>query len=210
MPFVELGGFGGWQKAKHAVWAFKEILDLDVSVFCLFDRDFRSDPETCAFETKFHEEGLNCIVLRRKEIENYLIDADALTRAIRKRASEKDVIAPERSTIVEWLDQISQTMKARVSSQIKEKFDLFGRDRDQSSFDQDIDTCMESFEAKWLTFEGRIALVPGKELISRFNEKLQDEGIGNVTLKMVLQEMKEEDLDPFFREALLSLDRFCE
>ncbi|WP_287377014.1 AAA family ATPase [Mesorhizobium sp.] len=211
VPFVELGGFGGWQKAKHAVWAFKEILDLDVSVFCLFDRDFRSDPETCAFETKFHEEGLNCIVLRRKEIENYLIDADALTRAIRKRASEKDVIAPERSTILEWLDQISQTMKARVSSQIKEKFDLFGKkDRDQSSFDQDIDTCMESFEAKWLTFEGRIALVPGKELISRFNEKLQDEGIGNVTLKMVLQEMKEEDLDPFFREALLSLDRFCE
>ncbi|TIV66592.1 MAG: hypothetical protein E5V74_06645 [Mesorhizobium sp.] len=57
VPFVELGGFGGWQKAKHAIWAFKEILDLDVSMFCLFDKDFRPDFEVSAFEQNSGKKG---------------------------------------------------------------------------------------------------------------------------------------------------------
>ena len=51
VPIVQLGGLSQWRRAAHAAWAFREVLDLDVAVFCLFDRDYRSDEEIAEFLT---------------------------------------------------------------------------------------------------------------------------------------------------------------
>lgn len=53
MPFVKLGGFFGWERALGAVWAFKEILDMDIEAFCLFDRDYRSTEEIEEFQKRW-------------------------------------------------------------------------------------------------------------------------------------------------------------
>jgi hypothetical protein len=211
VPFVQLGGFGGWQKAKHAVWALKEILDLDISVFCLFDKDFRPSEEIDLFEAKFREDGLNCVVLRRKEIENYLLDVDAIEWAIRRRAAEKNLHFPTKAELEDWLDQITANMKPRIFAQTLEKWELFiRRDTPKTDLLMARQTCEANFERQWSTFGGRIALSPGKEVLSRLNERFQDEGLGNLTANMILQGMKDDSIDPFFAEMLQSLDKFCE
>ncbi|TIV23687.1 MAG: hypothetical protein E5W02_05165 [Mesorhizobium sp.] len=148
--------------------------------------------------------------MRRKEIENYLLEIGAIERAIRKRAIEKSVKIPNTQAVIDWLDEITATMKDRVLSQVLEKAELFYK-REQSK-DQNIakDDLLDMFKEKWKNFEGRAEISPGKELLSRLNERLQDDGIGHLTLSAILQEMKDDDLDPFFRDTLSTLDRFCE
>ena len=57
VPIVQLGGLSQWRRAAHAAWAFREVLDLDVAVFCLFDRDYRSDEEIAEFLTSASAES---------------------------------------------------------------------------------------------------------------------------------------------------------
>lgn len=209
VPFVELGGYGGWQKARHAVWALKEILNLEVSIYCLFDKDYRSLNEVEAFEKKFLEDGIQCTVLRRKEIENYLINIDALQNAALKRAKERGVKALDVATITGWLFEITESMRERIFVQIQEK-DREYRRRDKSA-DLDVvqSDLLRMLDDTWGSVQTRIDISPGKEVIQRLNDKLQDEGIGALTPKMILQEMKEADMDPFFSKLLSDLDAFC-
>ena len=49
VPIIQLGGFSQWPRAVNAAWAFKKVLSLDISAFCLFDRDYRCDEEISEF-----------------------------------------------------------------------------------------------------------------------------------------------------------------
>lgn len=71
-PIIQLGGFSQWRRALHAVWAFQNILDLEIEAFCVFDRDYRCDDEIKNFLSDATAERVDCAVLNRKEIENYL------------------------------------------------------------------------------------------------------------------------------------------
>ncbi len=55
----------------------------------------------------------------------------------------------------------------------------------------------------------RLDICPGKEILARLNEKLQDEGINQITAAMVLAEMKREELSLPFSDMLTALDEFC-
>jgi hypothetical protein len=69
-PVVQLGGFSNAPKASHAIWAFRQVLDLEIEGYCLFDRDYRTPEQVDVFLTTAKAEGMEVRVLERKEIEN--------------------------------------------------------------------------------------------------------------------------------------------
>jgi AAA domain, putative AbiEii toxin, Type IV TA system/AAA ATPase domain len=67
---LQSGGFGQWRRVKETAWTFREVLKLEVDIFALFDRDYRSQEEVDKFLENMNSRGIKCFVLQRKEIEN--------------------------------------------------------------------------------------------------------------------------------------------
>jgi predicted ATPase len=89
VPIIKLGGFNEWTKARGAAWAIGSVLDLEIKIKCIFDRDYRSDLEIADFKNERDAEGMSCHVWERKEIENYLLTPEALRRAVNSRLAER-------------------------------------------------------------------------------------------------------------------------
>ncbi|MCV9960702.1 AAA family ATPase [Pararhizobium sp. BT-229] len=211
VPFVKLGGFQGWEKALGAVWAFKEILDLDIEVFCLFDSDYRCSDEIKSFEQKICSAGLQCKVLGRKEIENYFLDFDILHDSANKRSKEKSKNELDKNFLYEILDDITGKIKSRVFAQRGMKavdyFKSIGDKRDAATISQLIH---EETEMLWADITTRLHICPGKEVLSELNSRLQASGLGSLTMRMISEHIKAEKFDRDFFSVLSELDSFCQ
>jgi hypothetical protein len=193
VPIVQLGGFSQWRRATHAVWAFRQVLDLEIGVFCIFDRDYWSDDEVTEFLSSATSDGLACRVLGRKEIENYLIEPQALLRAVarRLRAKERDDPDLMATKIHAWLHSATAPLKMLVMSQRAAKRLEFAKEHgsplDPSTI---IGRGVEEVERSWENMSTRLCIVPGKEVLSRLNEILQHELSVSLTDAMVMDQIQ--------------------
>ncbi len=117
VPIVQLGGFTQWRRATDALWAFRQILELEVDGFSLFDRDFRTDEEVEAFLKEIQGGEIKCSVLGRKEIENYLLQPEALHAAITTRLRERGVTTfPSLDSICDCLREATESLRGYTMS----------------------------------------------------------------------------------------------
>jgi hypothetical protein len=212
VPIVQLGGFSEWRRAAHAVWAFRQVLDMDIAVFCLFDRDYRSDSEVSSFLTLASEQGLVCRVLERKEIENYLLEPVAIQRAISRRLRARHQDTPEvlLSAVQEWLEGATASLKVLVMSQRAARCLQFSRESG-SALDPStiIEQAAAELEGRWAILTERLRLVPGKEVLSRLNEILQRQVTISLTDAMIVEHLSRDVVDESFLQALQELESFC-
>lgn len=87
VPTFELGGVTNWQQAFGAAKALAVASDESMPVHLVIDRDFRDEEDVNSIKEKCSEFNIILHVLKRKEIENYFIDASALSRFLTERGS---------------------------------------------------------------------------------------------------------------------------
>ena len=212
IPIIQLGGFSEWKKAANAVWAFKNVLELTVDSFCLFDRDYKSQAEIDQFLNELKTEELSCRVFFRKEIENYLIEPGLIHKAIQRRHKSNDykTLSCSLSEVETIFADIADEMKHHVSSQLcagaLKWAKKCGSKEDESSI---IKRENKSFETKWKETHNRIAMVPGKELLAEMNTQLIARAVGSVTPFMVIDQMQAGERYDDLRDVLYVLEEFC-
>jgi hypothetical protein len=120
VPIVQLGGFSRWNRAQDAAWAFRSVLNLEVEIFCLFDRDFRCADRVASFSSEMNTTNLTCKILDGKEIENYLLDLHSIHRAVcrRLKARNQQGVAPTSERLLALCSRIASGFKTRVLSQM--------------------------------------------------------------------------------------------
>lgn len=169
IPNFSLGGWGGWNKAKGVVMTLSNAMGEDILPYCIFDSDYYSN-ET--IKKRYEEAKVNKVALhiwKRKELENYLISSRAFLRILEKRMS-KDV--PSLEEIEMLLDSQIESLKESSFDQISEKIHLADKSFGIADANKKARTILDE---KWKTFEGRISIVSGKDLIGKvsniFKEK---------------------------------------
>ncbi len=209
---VQLGGFSQWRRAIDAVWAFKQLLSLDIDVYCLFDRDYRSNAEVAEFLSGITGQSLRCYVHERKEIENQLLIPGAIWKAVNRKIRGRSPSSPnlteaEMDTI---LDRATEPLKHQTSSQLGANLIQFEKEKNRGT---DVGTILlnfnEDFESKWKILENRFLLASGKSVLARLNEITQQSFQISVTDAMIIEQLSRESLDPRFVLALDALDEFC-
>ena len=212
VPIIVLGGFSKWPLAEHAVWAFKEILGLEIDIFCVFDRDYRSDDEVEAFLSRLNAQSIHAHVLKRKEIENYLLEPVVICRAVAKRLQERksEIAAPSLERMEELIMGITETLKDDVFSQRSSNLNKFMKNRG-SGFDEAtiIKQAYRNADRIWKTLEGRIEISPGKQVLSYLNSMLQDQFSVSLTQAGIVASFNKENLPSDLHELLATLNAFC-
>ena len=52
LTVVPVGGFSEWERVSHTKWAFSKIIDEDMKICVLFDKDYRCDDEISEFRQR--------------------------------------------------------------------------------------------------------------------------------------------------------------
>jgi hypothetical protein len=204
LPSYQLGGYSNAAKLKHAAWAFENILDLKIDLYCLLDRDYRGNDEIEEFMTEAKKAGVHLWVLNRKEIENYLLVPTAMARAAERLTKVKGgLAAPSAVWFREVLDEFSEIKKSLVQSQITARYLTFARLRNRAEDDAvHVEAALQHCEELWSQFEGRVQLVPGKEALAYVNSRLQERYKVSLSALRICSEIKADELAPDLRALL--------
>ncbi len=200
LTVIPIEGFSQNERVSGTNWTFSKIISEEVKIMALFDKDYRCEDEIMAFIERLTKDASYVHVLKRKEIENYLLAVipiqKAINSCIRKRNNFSSDIINDLSIqeTENLLLTVSEDYKTDVSSQLaahKYKFSY----RDGFDLATVIKNEQIQFDIDWKDLNFRMKVIPGKEFISTLNNYLQSYYKISLTYTQICQNMKKCDLD---------------
>lgn len=210
LAIVPVGGFSNWERVEALSWGIERVLGQSLLLAAIFDRDYR-----CTEEIQRIESDLSALkfarVLRRKEVENYLLVPTAIERAIEhalsERARRSGAPSPTARPIGEMLQEITDPMRDETIAQYVSKRTQYLR---SSGVDPATITAqtLRDLHAKWADLSQRMEIVPGKEVLARLNELLSRELGLSLTARSIVSQMTENDVPGDLNGLLEDLNTF--
>ena len=211
---IPLQGFNV-ERARNIKKGIETTLGGKIATAVILDRDYRSQAECDAIRKSCYEFCNLVLLLSRKEIENFLLVPQSIDRAASRRVADK---ARRGGRKVEYvpcaqtvLDDFAEKKRTYVLSQY-----LAYRRRFQRSVSPKTDEAtaagmaLKEFESHWKAGDRRLALVPGKDAMSRLNEHLQKKYGITVTPTAIVDAMAVGEVPNEVKELVCSLDSFAE
>ena len=208
---VPIGGFSQRQKIQNAAWTFEKILKADIAISALLDRDYRCGEEIEALVQETRGSIPHFHVLAGKEIENYLLVPSAITRAILDRLKEqKRGNAFSQSMLEDLIDSIVAGMKSSVLSQhISNRMRYFDHrtSKDPATVASEA---ISHVDNEWHDGSRRLLIVPGKQVLSAINTKIQDAFGVSITCTQIIRNLQPGEIALDLREILCDLNLFAQ
>ncbi len=188
IPHIPIGGFGNWKHAVGAAIGFRNASNKEIRSFCILDSDYRTQEEHNKIEKEASDNGLALHIWSKKEIENYVINEDVISRFIQSR-NNKNV--PTAQTVRNRIDKICDGLEELIFDQIANNISL--RDRNGVA---DANKKARAFvKARWGTLEGKLALAPGKTVVSQLSAWAQTNYKVSFSALSLAREMDSSELD---------------
>jgi hypothetical protein len=208
--YFQSGGFGQWRRVVNADWTLENMFGMQIKLGCIFDRDFRSWEECRAHVERVQgdRENIRCFVLQRKEIENYALVVEPLVRAIKRRLAIRDVDMTD-DDVVKMLEVIADDFKYDTKSHITSEYRRHAKACNRSLDDATADKeGLKLADECWSDLPQRLACIPAKDFISALSGHLQ-KGFGiSVTVTMLIDEMRGEEVPTDLVAVLTQLEAF--
>lgn len=206
---VQVGGFTQAHKVENVSWTFKQILQTNIDVAALFDKDYRCKEENDVFLTKLRNHVPSTFLLDRKEIENYLLDIVAIEKAINDRLRERDREPVDATYVTSLIEAVTASFKSEVGAQVAAHKSRYlqnsGTKNDISTI---ITTSLSQFDKDWTDISNRLALIPGKSALAEINRALQKDLQINITESGIVKYLTAASVGEQFVAILSALDKF--
>jgi energy-coupling factor transporter ATP-binding protein EcfA2 len=205
---VPIGGFTQREKIAHAAWTFEKVLRADIEIAALLDRDYRCEEEIQELIAAIRDTIPYFYVLKSKEIENYLLVPSAMARAARERARGRGQTGPDEEDIRQILQRCTDEIKSQVSGQIiANRMNFFaGGAKDPATVASEASGFID---LHWGDLSRRLMIVPGKQVLSAFNAKLQARETISITPPQIIRHMRAEEVGEDLAKILRGLEIFA-
>jgi energy-coupling factor transporter ATP-binding protein EcfA2 len=164
MPHLSIGGWGGWPYAVGSKLLLKNAVGHEIRVYCLLDRDYHSEGEINARYDEALSRGIDLHIWRRKELENYLLVAQAIVRLIGAGQREQ---SPELDDVQSALWEITEKLRDETFDAVACHHLAVDRAGGLTKANR---RARELMEEKWHTLELRLEIVSGKSVLSRLSD----------------------------------------
>lgn len=211
---VPLEGFSNWPRIIHAEWVFKNALGEDISASAILDRDFKSDEETEHIKNKLEKKISQAQFWRRKEIENYLLDFNAISSLIESKLIKKHK-KMKMSTIQSKIIKFSEKTMEEEKGDILPLFQMARLDFNKTKGGKDkkleptvLKEALSEFEKLYSSLEGKIKICPGKTFLSKLFNFIQSEFNVTISIREVIEEMVVDDIPEDLKDVLTNIEIF--
>ena len=187
---IPLRGFENWEHVEPFSWMSEDLLGGSVEVFALLDRDYRSDAECKAIRDRLRKLGVHCHVWKRKELESYLLQANAISRLT--GAAEAWVENALAEAADEWEAHVFAQMTARALRRFP---------HDQKT--QAITEAKTLFDEAWADRATRKWLAPPEHVLRGLNKRFVAAGHSPTSFAALARRMRSDEI-PDEMERFLS------
>lgn len=200
LTVIPIEGFSQNERVSGTSWTFSKIIIEDVKIMALFDRDYRCEDEINEFINRLKKDASYIHVLKRKEIENYLLSVEAIQKTVNSRLKKRCETTNEEiqelsiDETKKILTDISEDFKTDVSSQLaahKYRYVV----SDGLELATVIKEQQKQFDKDWSNLEFRLKVIPGKEFMTTLNSHLQMDYKISITYSQISSNMSLDDLD---------------
>jgi hypothetical protein len=201
-------------RARNFVEGVEATLASKVSVAVIFDRDYRSDSEVAAETKELMTFCRYAHIHSKKELENFLLVPDALNMAITQRIAEQNLRTGGKASFSESVQNLllmlTDPIKHDVQAQYLKRQHPFAKSLSRSLDDSTVTSqILADFDQNWADPSARLAMVPGKEVLSRLNAHLQKAYGMAVTANLIIEAMQESDIASEMKTMIESLNHFA-
>lgn len=210
---VPVGGFS--PERIRALKAGMELtLGVTIASAAILDRDFRCDEECAAIADDCRRFCNFVHILKRKEIENFLLSPPAIDRAMAARILDRNKrsgtsLAYE-NCANELLEQFCRERRSYTTSQFLTERRRFYRSATPSLAEAQINEAgLDAFNNTWDDPCRRLSLVPGKDALSELNTSMQERYGTNVTATAIIDAMHVSDVPDEMVEVIEMLKGFA-
>lgn len=202
------------QKMKDFSKGIEMTLGTSILKSVIFDRDYRSKEEVAQLSKDLKAHCDFVAIHRRKELENFLLVPAAIDRAMESALRKKDSGAGGSGSLrpaAEMLDELAEGYRTEILPKYLECRRHFFKRDSRGLADAAIDTpAIEEFEKEWGSLSGKLRLVPGKDILSKLNQRLQQEHGFSITTHQIVRAFSVEDIDSELMQLLTGIKRFSE
>jgi energy-coupling factor transporter ATP-binding protein EcfA2 len=207
----QVGGFPSPERLRAVILGISKTVGVECHFAGIFDRDYRPQEEIDEFIEQLKATLAVLFVLKRKELENYILVPTALDRALQRLSTERAIrggTEPQEMESAEGLLlRLSDDMKTETASQyVAKRLDFFARSgQDRSTI---TNSSLKWFEEMWANLDSRVEVVPGKTLFARFSAYVQETYGFTVTPRHVVDALLVSEIPAELRQVIRGLDGF--
>lgn len=171
IPHMSIGGWTGFPYAVGSSMFLRNAGGDEISVYCVLDADYHTPTQKAARRDQARRGDVRLHIWSRKEIENYLLDARVLQRAIEGRTAKRTK-APTLEEVGRELDRIVESFYDTAFDALSNEFLLDDR---KSGIAGAMKAARAHLAAYWTTRDLKLHLVPGKTALGLLARWAQDE-----------------------------------
>jgi energy-coupling factor transporter ATP-binding protein EcfA2 len=171
LPNQSIGGWGGWQRAMGAAETLRNSTGDRVTVYCVLDRDYQSEVTVAERLAEANDRGINLHVWSRKEIENYLLRPEPITRVI-DEGIEEGKTRPSIDQVRASLDRIAEQLKTATVDTIAGYIHSSDKKAGVPSANKKARARVDN---AWESLDSKLGIVSGKEALSKISKWSQEE-----------------------------------
>jgi len=202
------------ERARNLKKGIETTLGGKIATAVILDRDYRSQAE-CESISQACEGFCDFVGIHgRKEVENFLLVPEAIDRAAERRTADRVrrggpelEYAPCARTV---LDEFAEEKQTYVTSQYLAFRRRFQRNTcpatDEATANEAV---LEEFNVRWKDPIMRLWMIPGKDALSRLNERLQLAYGVTVTPTAIVDSMTRDEVPEGIKALLASLSAFA-
>lgn len=202
IPYMALGGWGGWDLAVGSKLTLQNYVGKAVAFYCVLDRDYHTPAQLAKRREQAQSRGIRLHIWSRKELENYLLIPSVISRTIAQRCPAGHV-APSAAVVKAQMGQVAQSLKNDVLDGLGNEFLADNR---KGAFSAAMMGANGDIRESWRTVEGRLSRVSGKKVLSEISSWAQAKyGVSFGTMALA-REVRANELPAEMIEVLKAIE----
>lgn len=200
-------------KVENIVKGIEIAIGSNLDCGVIFDSDYRCQDEKNEIITELNNFTKFAAIHDRKELENFLLIPHAIEKAIEERIQNYNKRSNSNIEFTEnffsIFEKVTKPIKHHVVSQYLENAKPYIKKRDKGIHDSTITSkLLKEYDDKWDSLEDRIMIVPGKQVLAKINEYLQENYKVCLTSSQIVRNAEKNDFPKSIIGIIEELERF--
>jgi AAA ATPase-like protein len=203
IPSLSVGGWSGWPYAVGSSMLLSRQIGQNIKTYCILDSDFHTAQSIALREREAASKGINLHIWTRKELENYLIAPSVIHRVISRRIRPQ-FVCPTRQEVSDKIFSIAGEFEDAVMDAMAHELYIENK---ADGTTQANARARQRMKPSWDTLDGRFALSPGKEVLSRLSEWAQQTYKVSISAAAILNEMRANEIPTEVVEVITAIEQ---
>lgn len=179
------------------------FIGTDIKSLSIIDRDFKTDEIKQELERESTSQGVRLHILRKAEIESYLLKLPLLTRVASERSLERGGPKIESTELESMLKQAMDETIVKTTDHIAQEIINWSRRQGTGlDFPTGAEMARSYVKQHWGTIDDCLTVCQGKEILSKINSYLQSKYSISLSLPALLNAMDINDIDDELKELM--------